>query len=401
MSKRVFFICWVFFNTSALLFAQVPDSLLNKKSKTPDFPEMDLFDLGDRITGRPYKRGSTKPQTITVLPSFNYSQHTSWAFGALSNISFHLGTSKKTNLSVFNLFALYTLNKQIILMVKPGIWSNDNLFNIVGDWRFYKYPSYTYGLGPETTKADKQLIEFSYFRFYQLVYRKLMPGLYAGGGYNLDYRYDIEQKAGLETTDFKTYDGLSKTNSSGFVLSTLYDTRLNQINPIPGAHYVNLAYRNNIKSLGSTYDWQQIILDARKYIAFPSNSVNILAFWSYNSLTFGGKVPYLDLPASSMDTYDNQGRGYIQGRFRSNRLLSFETEYRFKLTRNRLLGGVVFSNMQAVDDPKTKKFNSVFPAAGFGLRIKLDKRSNTNAAIDYSFGINGERGFSFNLGEVF
>jgi hypothetical protein len=41
------------------------------------------------------------------------------------------------------------------------------------------------------------------------------------------------------------------------------------------------------------------------------------------------------------------------------------------------------------------------PAGGIGLRIKVNKKSATNLAIDYGIGINGSRGFFVNLGESF
>ena len=38
---------------------------------------------------------------------------------------------------------------------------------------------------------------------------------------------------------------------------------------------------------------------------------------------------------------------------------------------------------------------------GFGIRIKVNKVSNTNIAIDYGFGLDGSHGFFVNLGELF
>jgi len=43
----------------------------------------------------------------------------------------------------------------------------------------------------------------------------------------------------------------------------------------------------------------------------------------------------------------------------------------------------------------------ISPGYGAGLRIKLNKFSRTNVAIDYGFGAGGSRGFFVNLGEVF
>ena len=46
-------------------------------------------------------------------------------------------------------------------------------------------------------------------------------------------------------------------------------------------------------------------------------------------------------------------------------------------------------------------FEKINPGAGLGLRIKMNKSSNTNLCIDYGFGAMGSKGFAFNLNEVF
>jgi outer membrane protein assembly factor BamA len=192
----------------------------------------------------------------------------------------------------------------------------------------------------------------------------------------------------------------TKSTSSGLIFNILYDNRINSINPWAGA-YLNVEYRPNITFLGSDANWQMLQIDARKYVPLPKQSENILAFWSYNWFTFAGDAPYLDLPATAWDVSSNMGRGYIQGRFRSKNLVYVESEYRFKISRNGLLGGVAFINAQSVTDFPTNKFNSVALGAGAGLRIKFNKHSRANVCIDYAFGQGGSQGVFVNLGEVF
>ncbi len=150
-----------------------------------------------------------------------------------------------------------------------------------------------------------------------------------------------------------------------------------------------------------TITGKSLLIDLRHYIPWPRNSENILAFWSYNWLTLGGDPPYLDLPSTGWDTYGNTGEGYIQGRFRSKNMLFVEAEYRFKVTSNGLFGGVVFANAQSFTEWPSNTFQTIAPAAGLGLRVKFNKYSRTNIAIDYGFGQNGSQGVFVNLGEVF
>jgi hemolysin activation/secretion protein len=118
-------------------------------------------------------------------------------------------------------------------------------------------------------------------------------------------------------------------------------------------------------------------------------------------LTTAGTPPYLLLPSTGWDDNYNTGRGYIQGRFRGNNMVYFESEYRFGLTRNGLLGGVAFVNLQHFSSEISSEYNKIFPGYGAGLRLKLNKHSGANLAVDYGFGLNGSKGFFVNLGEVF
>jgi hypothetical protein len=107
------------------------------------------------------------------------------------------------------------------------------------------------------------------------------------------------------------------------------------------------------------------------------------------------------LPSTGWDDFYNTGRGYIQGRYRGKDMLYFESEYRFGITNNGLLGGVLFVNAESFSKELSKQLAVVAPACGLGVRIKLNKFSGANLCVDYGFGADGSRGISVNLGEVF
>ena len=108
-------------------------------------------------------------------------------------------------------------------------------------------------------------------------------------------------------------------------MNLLYDNRVNVFNPKPNSSFLNIQYRDNITLLGSDTHWQSLLIDARKYIRFPANSSNMFAFWTYDWLTIQGVAPYLDLPTIGLDTYNNTGRGFIQGRYKGNQMIYFES----------------------------------------------------------------------------
>jgi len=114
-----------------------------------------------------------------------------------------------------------------------------------------------------------------------------------------------------------------------------------------------------------------------------------------------GNPPYLDLPGTGTDTYNNTGRAYEQDRFIGKRLVDLEAEFRFGITRNGLIGAVIFCNAASVSEFSSNKFEVIYPGFGMGLRIRFNKFSNTNACLDYGIGTNGSHGLFGNLGEVF
>jgi hypothetical protein len=60
---------------------------------------------------------------------------------------------------------------------------------------------------------------------------------------------------------------------------------------------------------------------------------------------------------------------------------------------------VVFTNAESFSG-LNGGFQTFAPAAGTGIRIKINKHSDTNVCIDYAYGINS-RGIFVNLGENF
>lgn len=371
----------------------------------------DLFgDLWHDATGRKVpKRIDTgevisKKLRISVVPAAGYSLATGLAGLVAGNAIFR--TSLDANPSTLITSFTYTVRNQIILPLLGNIWTKSNKYNIVTDWRYVKFPSYTYGLGGYTTISEGYLINYSAIRLHSTLLRMIKPNIYAGLGYNMDYFYNIgEINPPTGTiTDFERYEIsriVNKTEfASGLTFNFLYDTRKNTINPEKG-NFINVIYRTNVTSLGNTFNWRSLVVDARKYIPFPAHSENVLALWTYEWLTLTGQAPYLLMPNTGGDPYSNTGRGYILGRYRGNNMAYVEGEYRFGISNNGLIGGVVFANAESVTEQVSGRFENIAPGWGAGIRLKLDKFTRTNVALDYGFGLKGSGGLFVNIGEVF
>jgi len=379
------------------------------KVKMLDSARYKQEDVMDEITKvikvrakEPVDSESLKPGKIlvSIFPAVGYSLSNGVTFILATNFSFYTDDPKTTNLSVISFNPLYSLKQQFIAPLISSIWLANNKINLLGDYRFYQYPSLTYGLGGKRLLSQSDSVDFSYIKISQEALYTIAHNLYVGGGYNFDDHYNIENLSNDDRQYIRYTYGAKQTISSGWVARLKYDSRENINNP-KDAFYADLTYRDNLTALGSTSNWQEVAVEFRKYITLSKYPSNELAFWSWNEYTYGGDVPYFDLPSTGWDEYSNTGRGFIQGRFRGSDIVYLEGEDRFDILRNGLLGGVVFCNGESVPNYPSNKFEAIHIGKGIGLRIKLNKYSNTNLCIDYGWGDEGSRGFAFNVGEVF
>jgi len=365
-------------------------------------------DMGDVIHSifskkKPIKTGNdtiTSEPIISFVPAIGYSLQTQTAATLTGNIVFRLFPDSKV--SAITTSMGFTQRRQFTLPIVSNIWTKNNKYLFVGDARFYVYPQSTYGLGSNSNILDEDPMRYNLFRFSEVTYRRITGDFYLGAGYMLIKHWNITHTGPISgaVSDYDTYGPETKTTSSGISLNTLFDSRDNSVNPSKGL-YAALQLYTYEKAFGGNSNWQSLVIDIRKYYKFPASSDNVIALWSYDWLVLNGKPPYLDLPSTSWDTYSTTGRGYIQSRFRGAQMLYLETEYRFKITRNGLLGGVAFLNGQSLSAAPGTKLESIQPGYGVGARIKLSKISKTNLDIDYGFGNQGSKGLFLTVGEVF
>lgn len=361
--------------------------------------QIDITDLLDRLFRiQPNKKEDTvtsKP-SISLAPGIGYTLVSKWAVVVAGNIAFR--TSPESRISAIVLSSSFTQNKQFTFPVQSNIWSKGNTYNFVGDDRFYKYPENTYGLGSSSNISHEDPMDYSYVRLYETALRHVAGNLYAGAGYIFDYHWNIHDKGYFN--DYASYSKISYTVATGFTLNALLDSRDNAINPHKGG-YASVQYRDNFTALGSTSSWSSLIVDLRRYINLPAGSENVLALWSYDWLILQSKPGFLDLPSDQWDAFSATGRGYIQGRFRGAQMVYGEAEYRYKITRNGLLGGVFFLNAESLSAAPGTRLQGIQPGFGPGLRIKLNTISKTNICIDYGFGRQGSNGLFIDVGEIF
>jgi len=409
--KILFIIVIIIISTNNKSYSQ--DSL--KSGPVPINQQFDVNDLFRKIFKKkpaPLDTVSVNKQklNLSILPGISYNPATSLSFGVASALSWYYGNPKTTTNSSVYAGVTYTLKSQLKISALSNIFTKDNKYILAGEFRFWKYIQNTYGLGtgsPDTAQDMK----FNFFKFNEMVLRKVMKYTYLGLGYDLTYYNNIEtindNESAISPNFNNTYskqNGIDSVSylASGLLITAIVDSRDNTTNPYKGV-YGLIQYRTMNKVLGSTSNYQDLIFQFKNYQSLNKHDTYILATWFEGVTALNGTVPYMILPSNGWDKYNATGRGYVQGRFRGRDWMYFEIENRITLTRNRFLGMVIFANAMTASDPDSdvKLFQYVKPAYGIGLRILFDKDSRTNLCIDYGRGLDGSSGIFLNLGEWF
>jgi hypothetical protein len=385
------------------------DAIAENNVKSDTSKQKDLLDIGKsilKIKPKPLEEEKNKKTYFSILPISGSLPGGGNVLITATTAGFYLGDRDSTYLSSVVFTPYWNFRNRFGIPLRSNLWLANNTWNIKGDTHFMVYPQYTWGLGGGQRTDDKVLINYNYIRFYQSALKRIKSYFYAGMGYNLDYFHNIHTDYPTGLADFTGYDYGTEENSnslsSGITLNLLYDTRNNSINPIPGV-YANLIYRVNPTFLGTnSTTWRSLYLDARKYfpLAKRPDQQNVLAVWSYFWTILDSNVPYLNLPSIGMDPQYKSGRGIEQSRYRGKSLFYLESEYRRDITDNGLFGFVAFASINSVTEGDNNRFKHINPATGAGLRVKFNKGSNTNIAVDYGFS-KGYSGVTVSLGEAF
>lgn len=388
--------------------------------------EKDVADVLKRIFRK--KTDSTKAVSkgsFAILPVLGYNPSFGFSIGAKVSGGRQFGNPSVTGYSIFSAEAFYSTKNILMLQVKHNVFVPGNKVNWQGHWQIAKMGIVDYGIGtgdknyqsrsfslfdlPLRNSDSSFPVQYTYIRLTEKMYRQVKPQFYAGAGLSLDIYRNIndEKKQILFSTPHNRYSkrngfNADKYSANGLLFALQYNTREHPVRSYGGV-YADLTFRFNQQWLGSTENAAQVLFDFRKYIGLSKqNPSMILAFWHWSSFLLSGKIPYLQLPSTASDTYARSGRGYTLGRFKGPSYAYFESELRFPVTKNKLISGVCFLNVQtASTDLGRKVFQFWEPGGGAGLRILFQKASRTALCIDYAAGKYGSQGLFFGLTEAF
>jgi outer membrane protein assembly factor BamA len=349
-----------------------------------------------------------------------------FAVGATSAAGKYFGDRRNTILSVMNAGAYISTNGLSTLEFKHNAFTSKNIWNLQGTLQVGKTIAKDNGLGTGRRSVgdgpfhmgdqhfddnpDEFPIRYTYLKINERIYRKITDHIYVGAGLSFNFYNNIDdnrKNIPVEETHNYRYSIRKgyypfRYNANGILLNFQYNSR-DQPNRAFKGIYADVILRTNQGWLGSNHNAVQLKAEFRKYWSLSdTDPENVLAFWHWANYLLSGSLPYLELPGTASDAYGRIGRAFIIGRFKGPSFVYNEAEYRFPLTKNKLLSGVTFVNIESANNQRDiKLFRYWEPGAGFGLRLLFNKYTRSNMCFDYARGSYGSNGFFLGLNEVF
>lgn len=362
-----------------------------------------------------------KDNFFLIIPLIGSQPATGFMYGFVSQYTFK-GKLDNDKYSSLNLGVTYTEKKQLLINAKNSVMLKNNKIFLSGDWRYYIFSQANYGLGTDNISGAsldqdfdlntiKEPMNYNYLKFHQTASWEVKNNYYVGAGVHLDWYSAIDDEnldvANGQLTHHYEYSQKYGYNDkqyavNGVSLNLMYDSRDNQINTNNGM-FANINYRFNPAFNENQKSSDVLFMEYRYFMPLSKiNKQHVFSVWATGQFLTSGTVPYLNLPSIGWDQRSRSGKGYTQGLFRGQKMVYFETEYRFPISCNNLISGTVFGNLTSSTDKdrNIQLFQYIQPAVGVGLRILIDKATRTNLVLNYAWGRHS-KAFYLNAGESF
>lgn len=341
------------------------------------------------------KLDTSKKVNKLVLPVVFKTPEMGYALGISGSLTFKTTHNSDTTIrtSIIQGIGFITTRKQNIQAIDAAIYFPKENYIFLCQLAHTYFPDKFWGIGPNTT--DRPFERYVYEQAYASphIKKKISKNLFIGALYEYQNVYRINYHSGGEF-DTAHFSGKNPYQVSGLGLSVSYDTRNSAFWPSKGT-YVLSQLTNFRKELLSSYDLYKWITDIRYFKKITKGQ--IVAMQLYNYETYGAVVPLKELAAFGGP---NNMRGFYQGRFRANNMISFITEYRIHLQgrfSTCIFGGVgdVYNNRSDLSATNLKY------SYGAGLRFSMLEKEKLNIRLDYGYSNHFNQGIYITFGECF
>ena len=340
------------------------------------------------------KQDTSKKIQYLLIPVLFKTPETGFSFGISGSISFKTSFKNDplTRTSVIQSIGFLTTRRQNIQAIDGSIYFPKEKYILLFQISHSYFPDRFWGIGSKTLniKGENYVYEQEYF--YPHLKRKIADHLFVGVQYEFQNVHHIRYKEGGRF-DSSAFYGKQPYKVSGLGLSLSYDTRDLSFWPSKGV-YLQTLFTEFRKELLSDYNVFKWITDLRYYKKIYKS--HIIATQFYNYSTFG-QTPLRELAALGGS---NNMRGFYQGRYRDNNMLSLISEYRLRI-KGRFsacafggIGNVYHSfNEISLDDFKY--------SYGAGVRFALLEKEKLNIRVDYGYSSRYNRGLYVTVAECF
>ena len=332
---------------------------------------------------------------ISAYPYLYYTPETQLAFGAGGIMTFYTGESRILRPSKLTASGYYSTKGQYNLSTGPQVYLADNRV-LLGSYLAYGYfIDKFWGIGGDQGDIKHENYASRVWRL-QLNGQvppptRLLKATRVGFKYSL-IKYRV---ADPRSNPFLAGDSIVGSEgglSSGFGLQWVWDRRDHEFFPEKGL-YLQAEALWYAGAFGSDFGYGRYKVDVRHYFRLgPERVIAAQVLGNFAS----GQAPFYDLP---MVGGGNTLRGYYQGRWRDDVVISTQAEVRLPI-RGRF-GGVVFAGLAEVAPRLSAvSLDNLKFAAGGGLRFRFNQAEKVNLRADVGIGA-GSSGLYFGLEEAF
>jgi outer membrane protein assembly factor BamA len=322
--------------------------------------------------------------TLVPFPVLAYSSDTGFLGGFVFNALYNPDvTDPLRKTGSLGLIGFYTQKSQWLVSSGVEWYFSEDRYKIDTSVGFFRYPSFFYGIGPDTDLDDAEAYTplgvdlTGAFRF------RLARNLYLGP------RLLFQAQEIAEREEDGRLAGGNIAGSNGVILfgwgpHISCDRRDSSTYPTSG-FLANVEAEFFRGEWGSSEDFTRLFLDYRHYLSLYGE--HVLAAQVFTAITLG-TVPFQALP--DLGSNDLM-RGYKDSRFRDRTFVAAQLEYRFPLFWR--FGGVLFGGIGQVGPSIGElALDDLKYAGGLGFRFAVTEDPKVNLRLDLAL---SPEGFEF------
>jgi len=269
---------------------------------------------------------------------------------------------------------------------------NNTSYNIPDEW-LPSLPAIPYNSIDFNVEIFAALQQFLYL---------LYPSWYVGGQFfYIDQKFSAINPAGEA---FLRENGIENSKRAGYGFNIAYDTRDKTEKLFPmHSTWIDLTMNHFPTSLGSTKNYYNGMLNARKYISgFKKSDVVAMQFYAQ----FSSK--YTPDGALSALGARNILRGFPIGLHKARNMLALQGEYRYRIKNTRFrvsaFGGV--ANLSGGSygngsDNNRDNHNGTYSSEGVGVHYILSERENLDYRLNVAYSSDKETSVYASINQAF